>query len=201
MTTFAELFDLTVGNTKRPELVALTESCVRLATMRAHQVDFFLRDSVLAALPYTINHTTPFVDIPNVSTQLPRKRSIKLLQSIDLSTLLPVENLGWREYEDFWDSDRCLRTSVYTEIGDTLRIRPAVQTGRFDALYFMSPITLSATFASWIADAHPEEVAMWAAGLVWARTGFLEQARVAQDLHITPFKDLLISSYLIGTVN
>lgn len=201
MTTFAELFDLTVGNTKRPELVALTETCVRLATMRAHQVDFFLRDQSIVPLLYAPTNSSPFVDIPNVSSQLPRKRSIKLLQSIDLNTLWPSETLEWREYKDFWDQDRVLRSSVYTEIGDTLRIRPCIQTGRFDVLYYVNPVTTAAGFSSWIAAEHPDEVAMWAAGLVWARTGFLEQAKVAQDLHVTPFKDTLVSSYLIGTVN
>jgi hypothetical protein len=202
MTTFAELFDATVVNTKRPELVALTESCVRLATMKAHQTDFFMRDQVIVPLIYAPTNVSPFVDIANVSTQLPRKRSITLVQSVDLSTLHPVENFEWREYKDFWDRDRELRTSVYTEIGDTLRLRPCVQTGRFDVMYYLNPVTSpAADYASWIADAHVEEVAMWAAGLVWARTGFLEQARVAQELHITPFKDLLVSSYLIGTVN
>ena len=199
-TSFSDLFDLTVQNTKRPELVALTETCVRLATMRAHQVDFFPRDAAIVPLIYVIDNGTPFVDIPNVSTQLPRKRTIKTLQAIDLSTWLPVESLEWREYSDFWDEDGFLRSGVYTEIGDTLRIRPMVSTGRFDALYYQNPDTTTLGFASWIADAHPEEVAMWAAGLLWARTGFLEQAKIAQDLHVTPFKSELVAAYLIGTV-
>jgi len=201
MTTFEELVDLTKANTKRPELEALTETCVRLATMRAHQVDFFLRDLTAAALLFVPDGQQVFVDIPAISDLLPRKRSIKFLQSIDLGTLTPVERLEWREYGDFWDSDGDLRIGVYTEIGDTLRVRPWVQTGRLEALYYQNPVTTTANYRSWIADNHPDEVAMWAAGLIWARTGFLEQARVAQELHITPFKDLLVSSYLLGTVN
>ena len=167
MTTFAELFDATVVNTKRPELVALTESCVRLATMKAHQTDFFMRDQVHQSLLYTPDNSKVFVDILNLSTNLPRKRSISFVQSADLGNGMPTENFEWREYSDFWDRDKCLRTSVYTEIGDTLRLRPCVQTGRFDVIYYRNPVTSPALdYASWIADAHQEELAMWAAGLV-----------------------------------
>lgn len=201
MATFADVYAKTVEFTKRPELVALTESCVRSATLKAHQVDFFIRDSAITPLTYTVDNSAVFVNIANISTQLPRLRSIELLQSIDLSSLLPTENLEYKEYGDFWDTDRVLRSSVFTQIGDTLRVRPAVQTGRFDVLYYQLPNVTSAAYSSWIADNHLEDVAMWAAASVWARTGFIEQARVAQGAHIDPFKADLVAAYLTGEVH
>ena len=201
MTTFTEVYDATVANTKRPELVALTKTCVKLATMRAHQVDFFLRDQIFQNVGYTVDTANPLVTINALASQLANKRAVKLVQCLDTSSLLPSENLGWREYEDFWDKDGELRSSVYTEVGDSLVLRPAVQTGLLKVLYYKNPVVTEAAYSSWIADDYVDEIAMWAAGLLWARTGFLEQARVAQELHINTFKDLLVSSYLIGTVN
>lgn len=201
MTTFTEVYDATVANTKRPELVTLTKTCVKLATMRAHQVDFFLRDQVFQNLSYTMDTTNPLVTINALASQLANKRAITTLQCLDSSTLLPSEMLEWREYSDFWDKDGELRSSVYTEVGDSLVLRPAVQTGVLKALYYKNPVTSEAGYSSWIADEYVDEIAMWAAGLLWARTGFLEQARVVQELHVNTFKDLLVSSYLIGTVN
>ena len=201
MTTFAELYDATVQNTKRPELVALTKTCVRLATLRAHQTDFFLRDQVLGSLTYTVDQAQQIVTINTLNAQLPNKRSIEFVQCLDASTLMPSENMEWREYSDFWNKDGELRNSVYTELGDSLKFRPQVQTGRLAVLYYTNPVVTEVGYASWIADVHIDELAMWAAGLIWARTGFLEQAKVTQDLHVTPFKELLCESYLIGTVN
>jgi hypothetical protein len=42
---------------------------------------------------------------------------------------------------------------------------------------------------------------MWAAAIVFARTGFAEMAADFQKTHIAPFKELLISSHLLGNVN
>lgn len=201
MATFQDVYDKTVEFTKRPELVALTKSCVRSATLRAHQVDFFPRDTALVPLTYVIDNSLSFVDIPNLTTQLPQLRAIDFLQSVDLSSLKPVENLEYREYKDFWDNEGELRSSVFTQIGDTLRLRPAVQTGRFDVLYYKLPVVTDAGYSSWIANAHIEDVAMWAAASLWARTGFLEQAKVAMEQHIAPFKADLVAAYLTGEVN
>lgn len=201
MTTFTDLYNATVGNTKRPELVALTKTCVKLATLRAHQVDFWPRDYASTNLTFAIDTTLQLVTISGLTSQLPQKRTIDFLQSLDATTLQPCENLDWHEYKDFWDADGCLRSSVYTEKGDSLVFRPRVQTGKLGVNYYVNPVVAEDTFSSWIADAHQDELAMWAAGLIWARTGLLEQAKVVQDLHVTPFKDLLVASYLINTVN
>jgi len=42
---------------------------------------------------------------------------------------------------------------------------------------------------------------MWAAAIVFARTGFAEMANDFQRTHVQPFKELLVSSHLIGMVN
>ena len=56
-------------------------------------------------------------------------------------------------------------------------------------------------FSSWIADNYPDELAMWAAAIVFARTGFAEMAADFQRTHVQPFKELLIASHLLANVN
>lgn len=201
MAIFTDVYDATVANTKRPELVALTKTCVKLATMRAHHVDFFVRDQALIPVSYTINNSSPIVTVSGLYTTAPQMRAIDFVQSLDVSTGLPSESFDWREYKDFWNVDGELRRSVYTQVGESLILVPAVQTGSLQLSVYNNPVTTEASYSSWIADSHLDEIAMWAAGLVWARTGFLEQARVVQDLHVTPFKELLVESYLTSTVN
>jgi hypothetical protein len=199
MTTFAELYDQTIIETRRPELVAVTRSAVQTAVLRAHHTDFFPRDLDSTVLPYVVPNTA-FVDFPTIGASLTRLRSIKSLKSVDTNTV-PVEQLEYRDIDDLYDSDGCLRQSVYTMKGETVRAYPQLMTGYMEFFYFMNPVVTEVGFSSWIADAYMEEVARWAASIVFARSGFLEQAKTMRDDFVTPFKGMLVSSHLLGNVS
>ena len=201
MTTFAELQALVVGQTRRPEVTDITDAAIRTATLRAHHVDFFSRDLAPGSLTYTVNHSVKFYDFPSLSTSLPRIRSLQMLQCTDSVTLAPTETLEYRELNDLYDSDNNQRLSVYTLIGNTLRIYPQVATGSIGLYYYQNPNVQSLTYSSWIADEYPDDLAVWAAAIVFARTGFAEMAADFQKTHIAGFKEMLIASSLLGTVN
>lgn len=201
MTTFAELTAKVYDVTKRPELVSLTATAIRLATIRAHHTDFFPRDSNIQAIDFTVNPTLQFVDLTNIYSTLVQLRAIELLQCADVITGNPTESLEYREYSDLWDVDGVLRSSVFTLVGDTLKCVPKVATGKMLVKFYKNPIVLDATYSSWIADLYDDEVAMWAAAIIWSRTGNMEQAKLTLQSHVQPFKDLLIESHLLATVN
>jgi hypothetical protein len=201
MTTFAELEALVIGQTRRPEVPAITKAAIKSAVLRAHHVDFFPRDLVQGSLTYVPMSGSVYYDLPNISTLLPRLRALKFLQSLDSGSFQAVEKLEYRESDDIYDADGRLRLSVYTLIGDTLRVYPQRATGRLAAFNYANPETSETEFSSWIADMYADEIALWAAGIVFARTGFAEQAQNFQETHVKPFKELLISSHLLGTVN
>jgi hypothetical protein len=201
MTTFAEMEALVIGQTRRPEVAAITQAAIRTATLRAHHTDFFRRDLAIGTLSYTPSSSALYYDFPDLSTLLARLRSIQLMQSVEPGTLAATEQFEYRELQDLYDSDNVLRTSMYTMIGDTLRVYPDSVTGRLDVYYYSNPITASVGYSSWIANEYPDELAMWAAAIVFARTGFAEMAADFQKTHIAPFKELLISSHLLGNVN
>lgn len=202
MTTFAEMQAQVIVYTKRPELVSLTDSAIRMATLRAHQVDFFNRDQRNQLL----NYTPPvgnelFTDIANIYTTIPLLRTPDFMQSEDSLTFQPTENLEHvLEYKDFYDQYNELRSSVFTMMGTTLRARFASATGRARLFYYQNPDVASATYSSWIADLHKEELAMWAAGIIWARSGMQELAQQVQRDYVVPFKELLVTSYLTRKV-
>lgn len=201
MTTFAELEALTIAQTRRPEVAAVTQAAIRTAVLRAHHTDFFNRDLATGTLTYTPSTSAVFYDFASISTTLLRMRAFQLMQSVDVTTGVPSENLGYRELQDLYDSDNVQRTSMYTMIGDTLRVYPASATGRISSYYYQNPVTSEIGFSSWIANSYPDELAMWAAAIVFARTGFAEMAQDFQRTHVQPFKELLVSSHLLATVN
>ncbi len=201
MTTFVELYDRTVDQTRRPELQTLTESAVRTAVLRAHHFDFFPADLQEGAVVYTPSSTAWQYNIPNLGSLLPRYRSIKTLVGTEPGTGRPVEQFEFREVDDMYTTEGERRSSVYTLLGSTLRIVPALASGMMNAYYYANPDVAEATFASWIADMYPDQVAMLAACAVWSRTGFREQANDAEERWNKPFKEMLISSHLLGEVN
>lgn len=201
MITFAEMEALVLGQTRRPEIPAITQSAIRTATLRAHHVDFFPKDLVIGQLPYLSSASSYFYEFASLSTLLPRFRAIQLLQSVDPVSLTPVEELEFRDIDDLYDQDGAMRAHTYTMVGDTLRVYPLAATGMLNLYHFRNPIAKSEGYSSWIADTYPDELAMWAAAIVWARTGFMEQATDAQRVHVQPFKELLISSHLFTTGN
>lgn len=201
MTTFAEMEALVVGQTRRPEVAAITAAAIRTATLRAHHVDFFPRDLATSQLPYVPNSSAVYYDFTTVSATLPRLRALQLLECVELNTYTPTEELGYRELQDLYDSDNIRRPSIYTLIGDTLRIYPRSVTGLLNVYYYQNPLTTEAGYNSWIANDYPDELAMWAAAIVFARTGFAEMANDFQKTHIQPFKEILLSSSLLGSTH
>jgi hypothetical protein len=164
-------------------------------------VDFFPRDLVAAAILYTPTSGAVYYDVPNLSSTLSRLRALKFIQGLDSASFAPVEKLEFRETDDVYESDGARRLSLYSLIGDTLRFYPQVATGRLEAFYYQNPAVAEGSYSSWIADQYADEVAMWAAGIVFARTGFAEMARDVQDTHVKPFREMLLASHLLGTVS
>lgn len=200
MTTLTELVDLTVEQTRRPELTDITAAAVRTATLRAHHTDFFPKDLTSVALPYTPS-SAAFYDFPNIGASALRLRSIKHIQCTDSVTGAPVEQLEYREQDDLYDSDGNRRPHVYTLLGDTVRIYPQKPTGLATVFYYQNPNTNGLQYSSWIADAYPDELAAWAAAVVFARTGFAEMAQQFMQLHVDPFRSMLVESHLLGNVS
>lgn len=201
MTTFAELRDLTMALTRRPELTDLTDSAIRTATLRAHHTDFFRRDLALSPVSYTVQPAAYYYDFPAISTTLPRLRTIKNIYGVQAGTANQVEQLEYRESDDLYDSDGNPRRYVYTLIGDTLRCYFDMPTGLAHAYFFQNPVVTAAGYASWIADTYSDDLAGWAAAIVMARTGFLELAQTYQESYVKPLKEQLISSHLLGSVS
>lgn len=202
MTTFAEMQVQVNTYTKRPELVTLTDSAIRMATLRAHQVDFFSRDQANIQMTYTPYVSGEiFVDIPNIYTLTTNLRTPDILQSLDATSLLPTEFLEYvDDYKHFWDQDNCLKRSVYTLLGNTLRLRSLANTGKLQFYYYQNPVVTSAAYASWIADLYKEELAMWAAAIVWMRSGYQEIAKQVNTDNIEPFKSMLVESHLMSKI-
>lgn len=202
MTTFADMQAAVIANTKRPELVVLTDNAIRMATLRAHQVDFFPRDQSNVILNYTpIVSGQIYVDYTTLYSIAPLIRTPDFMQSIDPATSLPTENLEYVvDFKNFWNEYNELRSSCFTLLGANLRARSLSNTGKFQLYYYSNPPVDTVGYNSWIADMYKEELAMWAAAIIWMRSGFQEIAGQIQSNQVQPFKELLVTSHLTSKV-
>lgn len=204
MATLESMIEKTIEQTRRPELAAMTESAVKTATLRAHHVDFFPRDKAQHLLTYTPANSQ-FYTFPSLSTVLTRMRALKSIRGVDAATMVPAEDFEYRELDDLYDLDGDLKTSTYSLIGDTLQLVPALPTGAAMLYYFQNPplgaAGTAAPYSSWIADAYEDQLALWAAVIIWIRTGFRQMAGDVMESDIRPFQQMLISSHLLGEVN
>ena len=202
MTTFADLQTLTIDETRRPELVSLTKSAIRLATTRAHRVASFPRDNRVYQHTYTPGaQSAQFVDVQNIYSLMPLLRTVQFCQCIDPTSGLPVENLEARDTADVFDKHGVVRQSIYTIMGDTLRIYPLIQSGILNIYHFQDPDVSDTSYSSWIADKYPEELAKWAASIIQVRTGSMDIAKINLQTNVQPFKELLISAHMQNTVS
>lgn len=202
MQTVAALAASVVSDyTRRPELVSLTEAAVRTAVVRAHSVNFFPQDQVVGQLSYPVSSAVSSYSLEAVGTLLPRYRAIEAVYGVD-SSRLPVEQFEYRKFGDLHDASGALRTSVYSIVGNVLRIAPARATGYLDVIYYALPeVTNEGNIYSWLVDLYKDDVVAWAAAIVFNRTGFNDQAANLQRTHVDSFKELLTSSHLTIETN
>lgn len=199
-TTFAQLEELVIDQTRRPEIPDVTKSAIKFAVLRAHHLDFFPRDLAEQQILYTPSNSLMY-PFPNLSTIVTRLRAIKGLRGVDPATTREVEDFEYRELDDLYDEDGAPRRSVYCVIGDTLRLYPVLASGAFYLYYFQNPQTAETGFSSWIADLYPEQLAVWAAQIVQSRTGNEKISRALAEEQVRPFSEMLVASHLLMNVN
>ena len=199
MATLTDIVNLTVSQTRRPEINAVTEAAVRSATLRAHHVDFFPRDLTSHILQATPN-SPGVVNIQNISSLLTRLRSVKSVRILD-PNLIPAIQLEYRDLDDLYTRDGNHRPHVYTLLGDTLRLFSHSTQNHIEIFFYQNPNLTGLQYSSWIATLYPDEIAAWAATIVFARTGFAEMANQFNQLYVVPFQQLLVASHLLGNVS
>lgn len=202
MTTFAEIEEGIVGLTRRPEIPNITKLAVRDATLRAHHVNFFPADTRTTTITYPVpGGNVTLIDIGEISTKLVRQRGLQAVQGVDPSTYALAERFSYYQPDQLYDDCNQLRTSVYTIIGDTLRLIPATPTGALAVYYYQNPVTTEGGYSSWIADLYPDDIIQWGAAIVSARTGFREIAEEIHNNHIKPFRETLEASHFLVEVH
>lgn len=171
MATFAELVSDVYTLTNRPYLVEETKLAVKMATLKAHQSDFYPKDLFEVGLSWT---EPAFIQSIEYRTLIPRWRAFKYLRKYAGSSL--GEFFKLLTPEETLDGYGINRENICYLAGEMLEIRSNTQDTNMIIGCYLNPITTEQGFTSWIALDHPYAIVFEAARIIFRQVGAVDEA-------------------------
>jgi len=172
--TLTELINEVNILTNRFNLTDQTQSAVRAATLKVHQIDYFDRDLVENPIDFG---SSEYLHSFQYKALFPRWRAIKYLRYLDITTTPPTPGDFFEVIapEQALDGYAVTRNDVLYLAGQTLQIRAlaAFQYGLMGC-YLHPDITVN-NYSSWVADEHPYAIVFEAARTVCKLIGLDQQ--------------------------
>jgi len=189
--TFAEILQEVYNITGRADLVDLTKSAVKAATLKAHQTDFYSKD--IFELNYTFL-TPGYIQSFDIISVLPNYRALKYMRRVETATLEPnifFTMLTTEEILDEWGRER---TDICYVAGRTIEIKSLVT---FDTIIlgsYVNPIVTEVGYSSWVADLYPYAIVHEAARVVFATTAQQAESNSQRALVSDQYAELKINA-------
>lgn len=171
MATFAELVSDVYTLTNRPYLVEETKLAVKMATLKAHQSDYYPKDLFEVGLAWP---DPAFIQSIEYRTLIPRWRAFKYLRKYAGSSL--GEFFKLLTPEETLDGYGINRENICYLAGEMLEIRSNTQDTNMIIGCYLNPITTEQGFTSWIALDHPYAIVFEAARIIFRQVGAVDEA-------------------------
>lgn len=184
--TFTELVNEVYSWTKRPDMIAQTESAVRSATLKYHRKEKFWRDLAVVT-PVLAPATVQLVDL---AAECPRFRQVAYVR-IPASANQPETFLDIVDANDLLDADGYAKDNIAFFAGTQLNIKSSWAPSSIEICYWKDPlVTPAVSYTSWIADTQPDLLIASAAARIFAfdneneifRAATMEEAAQWQEL-------------------
>lgn len=184
MTVFSNLLADVQAIVNRPDRENLVKLGIRMATLKAHQSDFYPKDIYETGLEFQPADVS-YIQSLDYNTVVPRWRSFKYLRKFDYTTPpgIPGELFTFIQPESVLDSYKLDKENVCYIAGDKLEIRSNTEDRYLLLGCYRHPDVQEATYSSWIANEHPGIIIAGAAAYVFQQTGYVEQAN-AQNAEV-----------------
>jgi hypothetical protein len=166
MTTFAELLDNVYTVTNRPDLIAETTLAIQKATIKEHSAIDWPRDlqsSNVIALDNTAGNWKYAIQVSDIALAS-TVRKIKTIREVLATTpnVFYTFQGYWGEVDfteqaadNIFDNYGLERYNYYLREGTNIILTAYRQVDQIGVVYYSLPITIPASYASWIADMYP----------------------------------------------
>lgn len=179
MTTLAELLTEVYTITRRPDLVTLTTSAVKRATLKAHRQDFYSKDLYETGLDFG---TAAYIQSWNYAGLISNWRKLSYFKRVESASDTEGCPLEIITPEEVLDSYRVSRTDIAYVAGNVLEIRAAAEFRYALVGVYVAPVVTDLGFSSWIADLNSDPIVYEAARQVSISIGNIEEANHFRDL-------------------
>jgi len=177
--TFEELLEEVYTLTNRPDLVGVSTTAIKAATLKAHQSDFYSKDIFETVL--ACEGEPDYVTSIDYISIVCNYRALKYLRALD-DTGQPAQFITMTTPEGILDGYGAQKTDIVYVAGRILEVRASTLVSKFLFSCYVNPITTAEGYASWVADLYPFAIIYEAARVVFKSIGFDEQAAAYQGL-------------------
>ena len=175
----AELVAEVYSITGRPDLVSLTSSAIRAATLKLHQSDFWYKDIFETGVSFsTSEYRQQFV----YRDLIPLWRAVKYLRKYDAVGQTEGEFItGPIAPSEVIDEFGLSREDIFYIAGAEVDIRSSTQEQYYLLGCYVNPNITDSGFSSWIAIEHPYAIVYDAAARVFKSIGKDDEASAMRE--------------------
>ena len=171
----AEVYTLT----NRPDLISETLSAVKAATLKAHQVDDWIKDLAEYSIQFNIPDYYQSLDYKAVIPLWRKPRYIRKYETNPVTGIsAPSLILQYIEPEKVVDSYKLDRLDVFYVAGSNIQIRSSTLLQNLLVGAYINPTLTTSDYSSWIANDHPYAIIYEAVAIVYKTIGYDEQVSI-----------------------
>lgn len=164
---YKEILQAVIVNTNRPELLAETEQAIRRATLKMHNLDYFLADLSEGKMAITPS-LKPRIDLSVFGTRFRKFAALHSSNSGEVSE--PLEVL---EPSPFTGNSN---KAGYYSLGGSLVLQNCGLVDSIVFQFYSNPVVEAGRYDSWIATKHPYAIIDEASKNVFMSVGNAEKA-------------------------
>lgn len=189
--TFTEILTEIYNITSRPDLVDLTKTAVKAATLKAHQTDFYSKDIYELSLQFT---EKSYVHSLDYISKIPNYRALKYMRLYDTVTAESGKFFTVITPEEVLDQYNRELLDVCYVAGRVIEIKSSVE---FDTILvgcYVLPNIVEAEYSSWVADLYPYVIIHEAARVVFGSIAMQAEAKSQAQFVAEQYAELKINA-------
>lgn len=178
-TSFASLVADVISLTNRPVLVNETKLAVQAATLKAHQMDDWIKDLREYSIQFS---SSDFYQSLDYKQLLPLWRKPRYVRKYDITGAAVGKFLTYLEPEQVIDGYGADRADIFYVAGDSLQIKSSTSLQYALLACYVNPDITEAGYNSWIADDHKFAIVYEAVAIIFKTIGYDEQVPVYREM-------------------
>jgi len=190
--TFTELLAEVYSITGREDLVDMTKSAVKAATLKAHQTDFYSKD--IYENSYILAGGLEFTKSLDYISIIPNYRALKYLRVYDAVASEPAQFFTVLTPEEILDRWGRTRTDVAYVAGRVLELRSSTEFETVLLGAYVNPIVTEGSYSSWVADLYPYAIVHEAARYVLGTIAMQAESNFQKSLVAEQYAELKINA-------